>query len=114
MIGPDFLFIERQTKEVWRGMITIRYVVMSLFDPCYVSVTPEDDRAIVEKLRAAGLPIIRRAKVGSSQYAEWLRRWHPEGNIFPHIQWGGHVESVPGGDGGRGYADWKLHALTLW
>jgi len=112
-IMPSISHVERQTREEWRGMITIRYQVMALWDPCYMSVTDQDDPAVVQKARDRGSPIVRLALVDSDRYRGWLARWHRMGEILPHICWGGHITSTPGGDGGRGYAAWKLHALTL-
>jgi hypothetical protein len=110
---PDILFIERQTKEVWRGMFIIRYEFMSLWDHSFVTVTNKDDPATVQRIRDAGHPLVRGAKVGSDRYKEWIRLWHPLGTILPHLQWGGHVKSIPGGDGGAGYRQWQMYGLTL-
>ena len=113
VILPCIRYSEMQTREIWRGMYTIRYQIMNLWDPCYVSVTEDDDPEVLQKLREAGLPLVRSTKTGSPTYQDWLRLWNQPGRILPHIQWGGHVESTPNGDGGAGYAAWKLHALTL-
>lgn len=113
LIVPAIQFCERQTREIWRGMFTIRYEIMSLWDISHVTVTDKDDPETVRKIQELGYPIIRTAKITSPVYLEWLRLYHTPGEILPHIQWGGHIESTPEGDGGAGYRAWQLYALTL-
>lgn len=110
---PSAPYLDRYTTEIWRGMITIRYEVMCLWDPDYLTVTNRDDPLLIDNLIARGHSLIRSARVGSETYAEWLRRWHPADEILPHIQWGGHIQATPDGDGGRGYAEWVACARTL-
>lgn len=71
---PSAPYLDRYTTEIWRGMITIRYEVMCLWDPDYLTVTNRDDPLLIDNLIARGHSLIRSARVGSETCAAGTRR----------------------------------------
>jgi len=106
---PSLRYLDRSKETVRDNTMTIHYEVMELWDFDYVTET-DDNRVSLIELRKRGLPAVYVAEVSSERYQEWIRLYHPPGEILPHISFGGAVVATPEGDGGAGKRAWDEYA----
>jgi len=85
---PSIIHVEQQEREIWKGMYTIRYKIMNLWDTDYMTVSPDDDQDEIRKIISMNIPIVRTYRVGTDEYHKALDKWHPKGEVLPHIVWG--------------------------
>lgn len=80
IIMPDITKCERCTKTQHDNAYTLHYEWM-----CRVDVLTD-------------VPNFEVTHVNTKRYREWLVDYHTETGLPPHIQFGGGVKSIPGGD----------------